>query len=63
MSTLRRLAAAAARVLHAVLGVPDYERYVAHVRARHPGEPPLTRAEFLRARLDDRYAKPGGRCC
>lgn len=63
MSALRRLAAAATRVLHAVLGVPDYERYVAHVRAHHPHETPLTRAEFLRARLDDRYTKPGSRCC
>lgn len=63
MSTLRRLAAAATRVLHAVLGVPDYERYLTHVRTHHPEVTPLTRTEFLRARLHDRYSKPGSRCC
>ena len=57
--TLRR----AAIVVRRVIGVPDYERYVAHVRAAHPGTAPMTRGEFERARLEDRYSKPGQRCC
>ncbi len=56
---LRRVAAA----LRAVVGAPDYERYVAHMRARHPGAQPLGWAEFYRARLEDRYARPGSKCC
>jgi uncharacterized short protein YbdD (DUF466 family) len=63
VSALRRFTAAAGRVLRAVLGAPDYERYLAHARAHHPDQTPLSRAEFLRARLDERYAKPGARCC
>ena len=59
MAVLRR----AAGVLRALLGAPDYERYVAHVRRCHAGAEPLTREEFVRQRLDARYSRPGSRCC
>lgn len=52
-----------ARTIRFVIGAPDYERYLEHMSARHPGEKPLTRAEFASQRLDDRYARPGSRCC
>jgi uncharacterized short protein YbdD (DUF466 family) len=50
-------------VLHAVMGVPDYERYVRHLRARHPECAIPTRREFERERLAARYERPGSRCC
>lgn len=46
-----------------MIGVPDYERYLAHVATQHPGETPLSRDEFAKRRLEDRYARPGSRCC
>ena len=52
-----------ARVLGTVIGAPDYERYLAHVRTRHPESEPLCRAEFYRSRLADRYDRPGSKCC
>jgi uncharacterized short protein YbdD (DUF466 family) len=52
-----------AEVLRQVIGAPDYPRYIAHVRARHPGIEPLGWDEFYRARLDERYNKPGAKCC
>jgi len=52
-----------ARILRAVAGVPDYDCYVAHMRARHPGCALLSEDEFVRRRLDERYARPGSRCC
>ena len=52
-----------ARVLRRIVGVPDYDTYVAHVHACHPGTMPMTRMEFERARLEDRYSRPGQRCC
>jgi uncharacterized short protein YbdD (DUF466 family) len=52
-----------AAVIRRVVGVPDYERYLAHVRARHPGVRPLRRDEFYLTRLEERYNKPGARCC
>ncbi len=52
-----------ARVARRVIGVPDYDTYLAHVRECHPGAVPLTRQEFERLRLEDRYSRPGQRCC
>jgi uncharacterized short protein YbdD (DUF466 family) len=62
MSIVDRLARAAS-VLRRVIGAPDYERYLAHVRARHPGLQPLGEADFYRTRLEDRYNRPGSKCC
>ncbi|HUO51112.1 MAG TPA: YbdD/YjiX family protein [Gemmatimonadaceae bacterium] len=52
-----------ARVIRRILGAPDYERYVAHRRAKHPGEPVMSRDEFVRDRQAARYERPGARCC
>lgn len=57
------LLARARRVLRAVLGVPDYERYLAHMRAHHPDAPVLDARAFERERLAARYERPGSRCC
>jgi uncharacterized short protein YbdD (DUF466 family) len=51
------------RILRAILGVPDYERYLAHMRRRHPGHAALTHDEFVELRLQERYSRPGTRCC
>jgi uncharacterized short protein YbdD (DUF466 family) len=53
----------AASVLRRVVGAPDYERYLAHARSAHPDCAPLSREEFVRSRLEDRYSRPGARCC
>ena len=61
MSIIDRLRGVAA-IVRRILGVPDYERYLAHVRMAHPDQVPLTEREFFRERLEGR-AKPGSRCC
>lgn len=53
----------AAAVLRRIIGVPDYGIYVAHVRECHPGVTPMSREEFEQSRLDDKYSRPGHRCC
>ena len=55
--------AAVARVIRQIIGVPDYERYVAHFNEAHPGCEPLTRDAFMRERLEARYNRPGSKCC
>jgi uncharacterized short protein YbdD (DUF466 family) len=52
-----------ARALRAMLGAPDYERYLEHVRAVHPGREPMTAEQFAEDRLNSRYSTPGARCC
>ncbi len=49
-----------------MVGVPDYDTYVAHRRACHPGEPVMSYVEFYRERQNARYACEKGRfkgCC
>jgi len=50
-------------VVRRIIGVPDYDRYVAHVNAHHPGTTPMGRDEFVQQRLVDKYSRPGSRCC
>lgn len=56
----------AAKAARLMVGVPDYDGYVAHRRAAHPGEPVMSRADFHRNRIEKRFG--GGsegisRCC
>lgn len=53
----------AAVVVRRIVGAPDYERYLAHMRDRHPDRRPLARGEFMAACLSARYDRPGSRCC
>ncbi len=49
-----------------MVGVPDYETYVRHRQANHPGQPIMTYEEFFRERQNARYAVGNGRfrgCC
>ncbi|MGH7622136.1 MAG: YbdD/YjiX family protein [Gemmatimonadaceae bacterium] len=58
-----RSVARLADVVRRIIGVPDYQRYVAHLEACHPDQRPMSRDEFTRQRLNERYNKPGSRCC
>ena len=46
-----------------VIGIPDYESYLAHMAQHHPGEPPLSRGEFCARAIDRKYGRSGPRCC
>ena len=61
--TLRDRLRRALAILHRIIGAPDYDGYVAHVSRCHPEQPLLSRDEFVRQRLEDRYSRPGSRCC
>jgi len=53
------------RTARLMVGVPDYDSYVAHRRVTHPDEPVMTYEEFFRDCQDRRYGGKGGaiRCC
>ena len=63
LTDLRTALHRAAEVVRRVVGVPDYERYVTHVNTCHPGQRPMSREEFDRSRMEDKYSRPGQRCC
>jgi uncharacterized short protein YbdD (DUF466 family) len=48
-----------------MVGVPDYDAYVAHVQARHPDAAVMSRDAFFRERQSARYGYGEGRfrCC
>ncbi|WP_309997572.1 YbdD/YjiX family protein [Caulobacter segnis] len=49
-----------------MVGVPNYDAYVAHMTKTHPGQPPMSYEAFFRERQDARYGgggKGGFRCC
>jgi uncharacterized short protein YbdD (DUF466 family) len=46
-----------------VIGIPDYESYLAHMAEHHPTEKPLSRQEFCARTIDRKYGKNGPRCC
>ena len=45
------------------IGVPDYDNYVAHMRARHPGARVMSYAEFFDERQQKRYGNGRTGCC
>jgi uncharacterized short protein YbdD (DUF466 family) len=49
-------------LLRQVAGMPDYEAYLAHLRADHPGMTPVSEREFFDGFV---RARSGGvtRCC
>lgn len=47
-----------------MVGIPDYDNYVQHVKLNHPDQKPMTYEAFFRERQEARYGGKGGfRCC
>lgn len=53
----------AAAVIRRMIGVPDYDTYLAHMREQYPECTPLDPRTFERERLTARYKATGSRCC
>ena len=62
LSKLGKYLGQAARLM---VGLPDYDTYVAHLRSQHPEQPVMSYEEFFRERQEARYGGNGriGRCC
>jgi uncharacterized short protein YbdD (DUF466 family) len=50
-------------LLRRIIGVPDYDAYLAFMRRRYPDCTPIDRHTFERERLSSKYTRPGTRCC
>jgi uncharacterized short protein YbdD (DUF466 family) len=46
-----------------MFGIPDYERYTAHMASHHPCDPLLPRREFFIRSIERKYCRSGPRCC
>lgn len=63
MNLISSLLSTTASAVRAVLGVPDYQRYLTHMRTAHPGDRVMSETEFNHTRMNDRYNRTGSRCC
>lgn len=50
-------------VVKRIIGVPDYEEYLAHMQRQYPECTPMDPRTFERDRLAAKYRLPGSRCC
>ncbi|TWC64042.1 YbdD/YjiX family protein [Herbaspirillum sp. SJZ099] len=55
----------AGRTLNLMVGMPEYDNYVAHMKHAHPDQRAMSYEEFFRERQEARYGGKGrvGRCC
>jgi uncharacterized short protein YbdD (DUF466 family) len=51
------------RLLKALFGMPDYQRYLAHQAKCHTGAGTMSEKEFVLAELERKHAGGAGRCC
>ena len=49
--------------LRQVVGAPDYERYLEHQAACHPGQAPLTPREYYADFVNRQFGSGPTRCC
>ena len=57
-----RLARVAA-VVKRIIGVPDYQEYLAHMQRQYPECTPMDPRTFEKERMAAKYRLPGSRCC
>jgi uncharacterized short protein YbdD (DUF466 family) len=47
-----------------MIGAPDYEAYLTHHAARHPGKVPMCERDYVDLFIERRFNGPNtGRCC
>lgn len=49
--------------LRRVTGMPDYQAFVEHQRAHHPGQPVPSERDYFTAFVTARYSDGPTRCC
>ena len=51
------------RFISLLVGMRSYDKYVEHIRTKHPEREPLSRREFFKEALEARYSGGVNRCC
>lgn len=65
-SDLARVGKYLGQAARLMVGVPDYDTYVQHMRLTHPEQPIMSYEAFFRERQEARYGGADGRpgrCC
>ena len=62
-NTLRFLYKRSDRFFHLLVGMPSYDKYVEHMRTKHPDREIKSQKEFFKEALEARYNGGVNRCC
>ena len=49
--------------LKRIAGMPDYSRYIEHLRTRHPDRPVPDEREYFEEFMQAKYTPGASRCC
>ncbi len=60
---LRTTWRAAVSIARLIVGIPDYDTYLRHIRTFHPDVTPMSYEAFFAERMQARYARGRSRCC
>lgn len=61
--TLRQRLERAMHTVHRIIGAPDYQGYLVHMRTKQPGCRVMSYDEFAREYQEKKYTQAGNRCC
>jgi len=61
--TLKQAGSYLGQSLRLMVGLPEYDTYLAHMERTHPDEPAMTYEEFFRERQEARYGGNRASCC
>jgi uncharacterized short protein YbdD (DUF466 family) len=59
----RYLARSLTQSLRLMIGLPNYDTYLSHMKLTHPDRIPMSYEAFFRERQEARYGRGKGRCC
>lgn len=62
-NTIRLLYKRSDRFFHLLVGMPSYDKYVEHMRTKHPDREIKSQKEFFKEALEARYNGGVSRCC
>jgi uncharacterized short protein YbdD (DUF466 family) len=63
-STLAQAGRYLGQSMRLMVGLPEYDTYLAHMEREHPDQAPMTYEEFFRERQEARYGSGrSGGCC
>lgn len=63
LSTIKKIGCRVGQSLRLMVGMPEYDTYVTHMKQVHPDRPVMSYEAFFRERQEARYGGKIGRCC
>jgi uncharacterized short protein YbdD (DUF466 family) len=63
LATLAQAGRYLGQSMRLMVGLPEYDTYLAHMEKTHPDQRPMSYEEFFRERQQARYGGGKGGCC